>query len=87
MKSKEFLIWFLTALFGVLIVICSAFLMTALAVTLPEEKNIGSVETQNISSEENCPETMNGQVTIYHDGEKSISIRRTIRGKMSEWEV
>lgn len=68
-KEKEFLIWFLTALFGVLIVICSAFLMTALAVTLPEEKNRGSVETQNILSEENCPEAMDGRVTIYHDGE------------------
>ncbi len=70
-KGKEFLIWFLTVLFGVLIVICCAFLMTILVVTLPEEKNIGSVETQNISSEENCPEVMNGQVTIYHDGEKA----------------
>lgn len=49
--------------------ICSAFLMTALAVTLPEEKNRGSVETQNILSEENCPEAMDGRVTIYHDGE------------------
>lgn len=68
-KGKEFLIWFLTVLFGVLIVICSAFLMTALAVTLPEEKNRGSVETQNISSEENCPEVVDGWVTIYHDGE------------------
>ena len=70
-KGKEFLIWFLTVLFGVLIVICCAFLMTILVVTLPEEKNIGSVETQNISSEENCPEVMNGQVPIYHDGEKA----------------
>ena len=61
-KGKEFLIWFLTALFGVLIVICSAFLMTALAVTLPEEKNRGSVETQNILSEENCPEAMDGRL-------------------------
>lgn len=70
-KGKEFLIWFLTALFGVLIVICSAFLMTALAVTLPEEKSVGGVEIQDISSEENCPEAMNGRVTIYHDGEKA----------------
>ena len=68
-KGKEFLIWCLTALFGVLIVICSAFLMTALAVTLHEEKSVGGVEIQDISSEGNCPEAMNGRVTIYNDGE------------------